>query len=116
MAGSSGSTRTTRRPATEGVRALDVPRSPAPGDGGRSKSDDGSLEAEGTLEVVDPRGLLPAHLLVAATEVAVGRGALEDRAAQVEVADDGGGPQVEHLGHRLGDLGGVDGLGAEGLD
>src|SRR5262245_1915291 len=100
MAGSSGRTRTTR-PAERFA------------DGAAERAE--TSEAESTLEVVDPRGLLPAELLVAAAEVAVGRGALVDRPAQLEVAQDRGGPQVEHVADGRGDLRRVDGLGAEGL-
>src|SRR5436309_9674381 len=74
------------------------------------------LEAEGALDVVEFGGALPGELLLRAPEVAVGGGALVDGLAQVEVADDRGRTQVEDVLHRGTDLGGVDGLGAEGLD
>src|SRR5688500_14801611 len=85
MAGTSGSTRTTRS------------------------------EPKGRLQVVDSGGLLPGELLVVATEVPVRRRLPVDRAAQVEVADDGRRPQVEDLSDGVADLVGVDGLAAEGL-
>src|SRR4051812_39808859 len=77
-----------------------------------------SSQREDGPQVVDLVGALPGEVPVlgGAAEVAVGGGALEDRPAQVEVAQDGGGAQVEHLAHGLLDLGGVDPLGAEGLD
>src|SRR5947209_7893156 len=74
------------------------------------------LEAERPLELLQPRQGLPRELLVGAAEVAVSGRAAEDGPAQVEVAHDGRGAQVEHLVHRLGDEGGVDLLGAEGVD
>src|SRR3954462_11389945 len=74
------------------------------------------LESEGALDVVELGGALPGELLLRAPEVAVGGRALVDRLAQVEVADDRRGTEVEHLLHRLADLDRVDGLGAEGLD
>src|SRR4051794_28330683 len=48
-------------------------------------------EAEGRLEVVGAGGVLPGELRLVAAEVPVGRGLLVDRAAQVEVAEDGPG-------------------------
>src|SRR5947207_14023753 len=74
------------------------------------------LEVECRLEVVELVGDLPGELLVAAAEVTVGGGALVDRPAQVEVADDGRRPEVEDVLDSLLDLGGIDGLGAERLD
>src|SRR4029453_8100735 len=58
-------------------------------------------ESQRGLEVVDPARLLPGELLVAATEVPVRGGLLVDRPAQVEVADDCRGTQVEDLLHRV---------------
>src|SRR5688572_32283880 len=113
MAGSSGSTRTTR-PATPAEAGTEA-RARARGSGQRLDWAS-PLEAEGTLQVVDLGGLLPAQLLVAPAEVAVGGGALVDRPAQLEVAQDGGRAEVEHLADGLADLRGVDGLGAERLD
>src|SRR5947207_14290001 len=50
---------------------------------------------EGCAEGVGAVGLFPGEAL--APEVAVRGGLLVDRPAQVEVLDDGGGPEVEHL-------------------
>src|SRR6266508_3849189 len=83
---------------------------------GSSGSTRTTLETEGALEVVNPARLLPAELLLAAPEVPVGGGALVDRPAQVEVTDDRGRAQVEHLAYGVHDLLGGDGLGAEGFD
>src|SRR2546422_5644681 len=75
-----------------------------------------SSEPESALDVVELGHALPGELLLGAPEMAVGGRALVDGLAQVEIADDGRGPQVEDLLDAGGDLGGVDGLGAEGLD
>src|SRR5690606_25297792 len=76
------------------------------------------LETERRLHVVDPVRVLPGELAVdaGAPEVPVGRGLAVDRPAQVEVAQDGAGAEVEHLAHGFLDAGRVDVLGAEGLD
>src|SRR5450759_3367904 len=66
----------------------------------------GALPGEGVLDALD----------AGATEVAVGSGSGIDRAQQVEVLNDRGGTQVEHLGDRILDLVRVNGLRAEGLD
>src|SRR4051794_21341390 len=81
----------------------------ASGDEGRAKND--QSEAEGALDVVELGGALPGELFLGAPEVSVGRGALVDRLAQVEVADDGRRPQVEDVLHGAADLGRVDRLG-----
>src|SRR5438270_7282849 len=73
-------------------------------------------EPESALDVVELGRALPGELLLGAPEVAVGSGALVDRLAQIEVADDGRRPQVEDVLHGAADLGRVDGLGAERLD
>src|SRR5580704_13992486 len=91
MAGTSGRTRATRPGGSE------------------------ALETELTLEVVQPGGVLPAELLLVAPEVTVGGGAAVDGPAQVEVADDGGGAQVEDGVHGGFDADGVDRLGPERL-
>src|SRR5262245_30509501 len=95
MAGTSGSTRT-----TSGV----IEGGPEP------------LDAERALQVTDAGGVLPGEVLVLTTEVTVGGGLLVDRPAQLEVADDGGRAEVEHVAHGVADLGGVDLLAPEGLD
>src|SRR3712207_86736 len=95
MPATSGWTRTTR-PVTVEVRA--------------------GSEAERGLQLVDAVGVLPRELVARPPEVAVGRGGLVLRLAQVEVADDRGRPQVEDLGDRPLDRRLVDLLGAEGLD
>src|SRR3954447_8268719 len=66
-------------------------------------------DAEGGLEVGQAMGPFPGELLVGPAEVPVGGGAAVDRLAQVEVADDGGRPQVEHLADGLLDGQRVDG-------
>ena len=48
------------------------------------------------MQLVGVVGVLPREVAVGATEVAVGRGALVDRPAQVEALDDRGRAQVEH--------------------
>ena len=57
-------------------------------------------EPGGRPQRVGPVGALPGEVVVLAAEVAVGGGLLEDRPAQVEVADDGARPQVELLAGR----------------
>src|SRR5207244_11460492 len=76
----------------------------------------GGSEAERPLDVVQLGSGLPSELLAGPAEVAVGRRAPVDGAAQVEVADDGGGAEVEDLFDHGRDVEGVDSLGAEGLD
>src|SRR5580692_9472218 len=73
-------------------------------------------ESEGGPQVVHPGGGLPRELLLRATEVAVGRRLLVDGAAQVEVARDGRGAQVEQLAHCGRDRVGIHRLGPEGVD
>ena len=58
---------------------------------------------------------LPSKFGELAPEVTVIRGEVVDGAAQVEVADDGAGAQVEVLAHQAGDLLIGDRAGAEGL-
>lgn len=60
-------------------------------------------------------GLLPGELGQLAAEVPVIGGLAVDGAAQVEVANDGAGAQVEVLAHQRGDLLIGDDAGAEGL-
>src|SRR4051812_13657475 len=74
------------------------------------------LQTERRLEVVELVGDLPRELLVGPPEVTVGGGALVDGPAQVEVANDGRGAQVEDVLHGLLDAARVDGFGAERLD
>ena len=76
---------------------------------------EGRLQAQRALDVGEAVEVLPGELLVAAAEVAVGGGAAVDRLAQVEVADDGGRPQVEDLVDHASICRGIDGLGAERL-
>src|SRR4051794_3791591 len=94
MAGTSGSTRTARRGPVKGS------------------------ETEHRLQVVDLVGLLPGEsaVVTGTAEVPVGGRTPEDRPAEVEMVEDGGGPQIEHVFHRVDDLGRVDLLGAERLD
>src|SRR5688572_7823264 len=73
-------------------------------------------EAKRRLHVVELRGALPREVLVGATEVPVRRRLLVDRPAEVELLDDGRGAEVEDLLHGVTDLLRVDGLGAERLD
>src|SRR6187401_1192008 len=70
--------------------------------------------ADGGAEVVGAVGRLPREFL--ATEVPVGGRLPVDRAGQVEVADDGRGPEVEHLAQRGCQPCRVDLLRAERLD
>src|SRR5438132_4107670 len=95
MAGTSGRTRTT------GDRVAVLPR---------------PLQAQLALEVVQPSGVLPAELLLVAAKVSVGRRPPVNGTAQVEVADDRGRPEVEHIVDCLPDLGRINRLGPEGLD
>ena len=60
--------------------------------------------------------MLPREVRVATPEVAVGRGLLEDRAAQVEVTPDGRGTEVEHGIDGIGDLHRIDRMRAKRLD
>src|SRR4029079_15779880 len=60
--------------------------------------------------------LLPREVVVLAAEVAICGRLAEDRAGQVEVADDRAGAQVEVLLHQLDDPGLRDALGAVRLD
>src|SRR5215207_2695108 len=57
----------------------------------------GRRDADGRAQGVDPVGSLPGEVVVLAAEVAVGRGLLEDRAVEVEVATERGGAQIEDL-------------------
>src|SRR4051794_6662620 len=99
----SGSPSGLRRQAASG------PPGPSRHVGGlRAKRAPTMSQTQGALEVVDLGGRLPGELLLLATEVAVRRGLLVDRSAQVEVADDRGRTEVEHLLHCVRDLGGVD--------
>src|SRR5206468_7845878 len=75
-----------------------------------------SADAQRLLEVGQAIEPLPGELLVRPAEVAVGGGAAVDRLAQVEVANDGGRPQVEHLANRLLDGQRVNRRRAERLD
>ena len=61
-------------------------------------------------------GLFPGEALVFAPEVPVSRGLAVNGAAQVQVADDGAGAQVEVLTDQFGDLLIGDFARAEGLD
>src|SRR5262249_17999075 len=65
-------------------------------------------EVQRLLHVVQAVEALPRELLVRAPEVPVGGGPAVDGLAQVEVADDGRGPQVEDLADGRLDLAGVD--------
>src|ERR1700685_219786 len=67
-----------------------------PPEGGRARS-----VAGGCLQRVGPVGALPGEVRLLAAEVAVGRGLRVDGAKQVQVPDDRGGPQVEHLEYRV---------------
>ena len=59
---------------------------------------------DGGAQGVGAVGVLPADAELLAAHVAVGGELAVDRAAQVEVADDGRRPQVKHLLHGSGDL------------
>src|SRR4029079_2019692 len=80
-------------------------RGSGPGSGAFGAGGNGSVrrsdrsEAERRAQVVDLVEPLPGEATVGgrATEVAVGRGALVDGAPEVEVAQDGGRAEVEHL-------------------
>src|SRR5713101_7571238 len=75
-----------------------------------------ALEPQFALEIVQARGVLPAELLLVATEVPVRGGPPVDGPAQVEVPDDGGRAQVEDGADGGENLGRVDGFGAERFD
>src|SRR5205809_619666 len=84
-------------------------RQPGAGRNGRSRASFGTftqtstgpvrtptgISVEGCAEGVGAVGLFPGEAL--APEVAVRGGLLVDWPAQIEVLDDGGGPEVEHL-------------------
>src|SRR5712691_11332504 len=76
----------------------------------------GGCGSYGGFELVGVLGPFPRDVEVRATEVPVGGGLLEDRAAQVQRFDDAGRAQVERLGDRALDLLGRHLLGAERLD
>src|SRR5918994_6348633 len=122
MAGSSGRTRTTRSRGTAGEGSVVViagtvsPSAPRPDRAAGAAPTSRGSEAQRRLQVVDPAGALPRQLLVVAAEVTVGGRLLVDRPAQVEVADDGRGTQVEDVVDGRGDPGRVDGRRAERLD
>src|ERR1700744_4078579 len=59
------------------------------------------LQAGLGAELVRLVGPLPGERVAGAAEVAVGGGRLVDRAAQLQVAQDGAGAQVEVLLHQL---------------
>ena len=71
-------------------------------------------EADGRGEVVESAQFLPGE--TGAAEVPVSGRAQVAGLQEVEVADDRSGTEVEHLVDRGLDLGGIDRLGAEGLD
>ena len=73
-------------------------------------------EAGGLAERIGLVGALPREVVVVAAEVAVGGGLRVDRAAQVEVADDRGRPEVEVVADELLDLRAGIALGAEAVD
>src|SRR5689334_9751097 len=122
MAGGSGRTRAIRSvpgaTTRSGSGALAGAGGSGAGGNGRVRSVDRRSEPEGRAQVVDLVEALPREATVVsrATEVPVGRRALVDRAAQVEVAQDGGRTEVEDLGDGIDDAGVLDRLGAEGLD
>src|SRR3981189_3526650 len=60
--------------------------------------------ADAFFEFVGELGSLPWHVQIGPTEVAVGRGLLEDRPAQIEGFDDAGGAEVERFGDGALDL------------
>src|SRR4051812_34962865 len=103
MAGWSGRTRTTR--PTWGSSTASPTGSGSAGGGGDDDGGNGRVrtadrsEPEGRLELADAVEVLPREAAVGCrpAEVTVGGGALVDRPAQVEVAQDGGGSQVEDL-------------------
>src|SRR5918996_1274727 len=72
-------------------------------------------EPGGRAERLRPVGALPGEVVLGPAEVAVRGRPREDRAPQVEVAQDRPGPQVEVLAHELLDAGDRDALGAEAL-
>src|SRR5207244_2913741 len=74
---------------------------------GLARDGGGAHERVGVVRAVPGEGA------VLAAEVAVGGGRREDRAAQVEVAQDGGGTEVEVLAHELLDPVDGDGFGVE---
>ena len=67
-------------------------------------------------ESICPIGLLPGKALVFAPEVPVGSGLAVDGAAQIQIADDSAGAQVEVFADQLGDVFIGDLARAEGLD
>ena len=56
---------------------------------------------KGSLQGVHPVGLFPGYAQILAAHVAVGRQLAIDRLSQVQIPDDGGGPQVKDLLHSL---------------
>ena len=76
----------------------------------------GGVEPCRRPERVDLVGLLPGEVGIVTAEVAVGGGLAVDRAAEVEVAQDRGRPEVEHLADELLDQRLVDVVRPEGLD
>ena len=70
---------------------------------------------DSSLQLFDAVGVLPLHAQVLAAHVAVSGQLTVDGLAQVEVADDGGGGQVEDLLHSLLDLLVGHDAGAEGV-
>src|SRR3954452_1947627 len=63
------------------------------------------LEPSGAPQGLGAVGALPGEVLVAAAEVAVGGGLLEDRAVEVQVLAEGARAHVELCLDQLGDLG-----------
>src|SRR5579863_4135867 len=75
----------------------------------------GLLQSGLGAELVGLVGAFPGEAVAGAAEVTVGRGRLVDRAAQVQVTQDGAGAKVEVLLHQLDDRLTGDLLGAERL-
>src|SRR6266508_1638718 len=96
-----------RRPASRSrssARSAGRASAPAGGAGRRLRRSRGLLAQPRRLaQLVRAVGPLPGEVVVLAAEVAVGRGLLEDRAVEVEVAPEGGGPEVEVLLDQLAD-------------
>src|SRR4051812_12966221 len=106
----------TRCPAASRRSARCEPMKPAP-PVIRTCSDSRRLDETGGLtERIGLVGALPGEIAVLTAEVPVRGGLRVDRAPQVEVAEDRGGPEVEVLAHELLDLRDGDRLGAERLD
>src|SRR5258707_15375478 len=93
-----------------------VPRAAAPRIATAGKGTGNLAQARLGAELVGLVGALPGEAVAAAAEVAVGRGRLVDRAAQLKVAEDRARAQVEILLHQLDDRLAGDLLGAERLD